>query len=383
MTGFVKDLMYTQSLRFPWLRVGYWVQSRSRGQVKHKVAVLRQNLSRFPISQQKSLLKDVMIGCFYIRDIRHGLGRRDVSRWMMLELERVFPGFLIMVLPYLHLFGYWKDFNLILQDIHQDKAYQDLENAIYQHLETRILSDIAAYNENRVHSISLLAKYIGKERGALDRQTGFARRFANQLYGTESTESNNQTSSDIHRINLKKYRFMIATLRPFAYRHFQEDPVLMDCEKLDSTQDIARVSIFNFKDVFTRLCKLSHHYKNLPTYFEMKSDPSWFGPYSSEEYTDSENDEDNNENETPPEISQRAMDRLKECSTSELPLETVETTLEPESNPEISDEFVVVESELFSSQEVNKESSSPPTSPKSSAESTPESSSSGWFSWFF
>merc|ERR1711865_1210340 len=97
-----------------------------------------------------------------IRDKKLDYGRKDISRWMLLEFELKYPRFLKELIPILKYFGYWKDYNLILEEINENILYQDIESDIYLFLLTSLKKDIEYLNEGNYHQISNLSKYIGK-----------------------------------------------------------------------------------------------------------------------------------------------------------------------------------------------------------------------------
>ena len=162
----------------------YWISCKKNNDIRKKFKKIHLNTPSF--FKNKKNLKNFIILILYIRDKDYGLGMKDISRWMLLELELLEEGVIFSLFECIPIFGYWKDFNLILLDIYGDNRYSVLENQIYDYLKQTLMQDINNYNDGYYSNISLLSKYIGKERKSLDKKTGFTRKFVLELYPGES-----------------------------------------------------------------------------------------------------------------------------------------------------------------------------------------------------
>jgi DNA-directed RNA polymerase subunit M/transcription elongation factor TFIIS len=162
----------------------YWTNCKTREEIASRVKEANIEILRYSKSPglMKHQVTSLALMCLFIRDYREGLGYKDISRWMILELDRVFPSFASSIVPSLPVFGYWKDLNLILIDVYGDLHYEPLVERIYEYLSNRYYKDLNYYKIGEENRISLLVKYIGKERRSLDRKTGFTRKFVARNY---------------------------------------------------------------------------------------------------------------------------------------------------------------------------------------------------------
>lgn len=158
-----------------FLEPSFWMDCQSRYSVKQKI---NENLCQ--INDENIL--DLLLLTLYIRDKSHGLGNKNISRWMLIELETEFPGFCSSVLENLPKFGYWKDLNLILIDIFGNSRLEYFEKSIIKIIKNQFKLDQYYLESHQYDKMSNLCKYIGKERKSLDKKTGFTRKIVPQIY---------------------------------------------------------------------------------------------------------------------------------------------------------------------------------------------------------
>jgi hypothetical protein len=182
----------------------FWTVCQSRFEIKENIEYFSFSIKDIlynSYDKKKKYFEHIIFLIFFIRDKYIGYGLKDISRWMLLELDRQYDGILDLIISNLIHFGYWNDYNLILKEINKDPYYKKTEKKIYKFILESFKKDIYFYENKQYERISNLVKYIGKERKSLDKQIGFVRIFVSLLYPELS-----------QRVALKKYRIMCSNL---------------------------------------------------------------------------------------------------------------------------------------------------------------------------
>ena len=191
----------------------------SRSQVSKLLSeVMTLSQPRIKICQAKTVAT-----CFNIqahcRDCRGGKGEKDASRYLLLELYRLYPEATLKMLPLQPEFGYWKDFNLIIADCHNCTEYAPLIDKIYNIMYSQIITDYRTLkskskNDNQATiegtvydhapNLSLCAKWIPKEGRGMDRKYGVTSRLAKlafpEIYAKDRSAA------------LKQWRIIVSSL---------------------------------------------------------------------------------------------------------------------------------------------------------------------------
>ena len=125
---------------------------------------------------------DLIVSCFQLRDIRtNGKGRRSLAYKMFLELYNYWPQTMLQLLPEFINHGSWLDLN---------KLYELCENS-YSEIQEQCL-DLWTSQLNKDHQlvlgeknptgVSLVAKWIPKEKCSLNRKTKVTVRICERLF---------------------------------------------------------------------------------------------------------------------------------------------------------------------------------------------------------
>jgi hypothetical protein len=124
---------------------------------------------------------------FQVRDPRGvGKGEKDVSRWLLLELYTRFPQTFLDLLPLFPEYGYWKDFNFMIQDLHNYYGSQHkLLPLLYDFLVQQYREDLNTFQHRKdgeKPKLSLLIKFIPKEGRSFDKKYGSTKQIVKRLY---------------------------------------------------------------------------------------------------------------------------------------------------------------------------------------------------------
>jgi hypothetical protein len=120
-------------------------------------------------------LADLCVLCFQTRDVRGGKGERDLFYVFFAELYKHQPliaGLLVSLIP---TYGCWRDMWALLE------AVPELEDSIMAHVKSVFFADVALLKNGDVNRLSLLAKWLPRER--CGSWPGMARRICTALYG--------------------------------------------------------------------------------------------------------------------------------------------------------------------------------------------------------
>ena len=158
------------------LTLPYWNSITSQSQLEQQVNHILSQLQQVRYEEQQNTLELLGFLILFIRDETHGLGNRDLSRWLLLKLEQDYPSLTYPLIRKLPVFGSWNDLNTILLETNNRLEYATLRGLIIDTIKTQFVQDLNNAKCDRSHLISNLVRYIGKERRALDRRTGFADR---------------------------------------------------------------------------------------------------------------------------------------------------------------------------------------------------------------
>jgi hypothetical protein len=123
-------------------------------------------------------LADLCVLCFQTRDVRGGKGERDLFYVFFAELYKHRPliaGLLVGLIP---TYGCWRDMWALLE------AVPELEDSIMAHVKTVFFEDVALLASGDVGRMSLLAKWLPRER--CGSWPGMARRLCTALYGART-----------------------------------------------------------------------------------------------------------------------------------------------------------------------------------------------------
>ncbi|GAG28532.1 unnamed protein product, partial [marine sediment metagenome] len=161
-----------------------WIECKSIIDVRTNVIEIKKILNNLNYNniEFNKIITDISLLCCYIRDHKNGMGKKNITRWMILEFKKIHKDFDVMMIPMFQLFGCWKDLNLLLLDINNNKDHEYLETKIYEYLVDNFKKDLDNFKEKKYNNISLLVKYIGKERRSLDKRLNFTRKFVSIMY---------------------------------------------------------------------------------------------------------------------------------------------------------------------------------------------------------
>lgn len=134
---------------------------------------------------------DLFVLMYQTRDIRGGKGRRILFYQILLIIYKFFPNIILNLLYLVPDYGYFKDYFNLLKIIYGDgidHLYEPLIDKIYSIVANQLKLDAGAYEnsvkESRKPLISLLAKYIPKEKKHFDKQYHFVDKITTMMYSS-------------------------------------------------------------------------------------------------------------------------------------------------------------------------------------------------------
>lgn len=249
-----------------FLTTDYWESKLTRHDIKLSVEEFCYHIKDYHRSDREQIINELLVLTFFIRDKYIGLGNKDISRWMFLELELAYPGFLSKVLKSIPDFGYYKDYNLILIDIVNDKKFKHIEDNIYNIILEQFKLDLLNYEKTNYDSISLLVKYIGKERRCLDKKTGFSSKLASLLYP-------NLTFTQ----KLRKYRADCSKLS--SIKNIKNNKNKINMPKKIKDKDAKKINFHTLKQNMASYPRYLNLNTNLPMPFSFSNKKSLSGNY--------------------------------------------------------------------------------------------------------
>jgi hypothetical protein len=175
--------------------------------IKNVKNTLAQHKNSFDKNEFIHLNMDLITSCFQLRDIRtNGKGRRKLAYTMFLELYKYWPQTMIELFPELVNHGSWLDLNKLYELCHGNSQLNDICEKCLDLWTDQLRKDnkILSSGEN-LKEISLLAKWIPKEKASLNRKTRVTEKICERLFPTESTKNK--------KIVLKKFRKFLAPIQ--------------------------------------------------------------------------------------------------------------------------------------------------------------------------
>ena len=91
------------------LRLQFWSSVKTQYELNQRFNSVLTDLERTNSSDRQTMLELFGFLVLYIRDRKTGMGKRDLSRWLLLALERSYPSLTHTLVARLPQFGYWKD----------------------------------------------------------------------------------------------------------------------------------------------------------------------------------------------------------------------------------------------------------------------------------
>lgn len=148
------------------------------------------------------VLVDLFATVFLTRNCRGGKGEKALFYKMLLHLYHEFPETVVGLLDLVPHYGYWKDYQLILEMVNgsRKETYAHLVNRIYEilvnELENNKKEIQLAKIENRTPKISFVAKFIPKEGKHFDRATNFVSNMCKLMFNDTLTGVENKTREE-------------------------------------------------------------------------------------------------------------------------------------------------------------------------------------------
>ena len=176
-----------------------------------------------------TVIIDLFVIIFQTRDIRGGKGRRNLFYHLILITYEFFPQIIIDLLFLIPNYGYYKDFFNILEMAYTrdvtEHRYKLLIDKIYELVINQIRLDAGEYEnaikESRKPMISLLAKYIPKEKKHFDRKYSFVEKISDLMYPGVDKKSGNRKRTYRLQISLLNKALNVVEIKMSA-RKFSE-----------------------------------------------------------------------------------------------------------------------------------------------------------------
>ena len=140
----------------------------------------------------------------YTRNVRGGVGERDLAYYMMMYLlsEEDFQS-VDVLLPYFGHFGYWKDYMNMIKMAKEDKTFNINEGSAHNFIRRVVnfycdalktdLDKVVAASGDEKPSISLAAKWCPSDRDAIDKKYHILDKFAFRMASLMGWETNDKT----------------------------------------------------------------------------------------------------------------------------------------------------------------------------------------------
>lgn len=148
------------------------------------------------------LMSNLIVLCAETRDCRGilgGKGLKDVSFWLYFRLLEDFPETMLNLLTMFIDYGSWKDYQRLYEMASMKQTeYERYTNKpiyVYNRLKQEILElwanqlkyDYRKLREHKLEDISYCAKYVPKEKKALDKKYGVYNKIAKLVFGNSPT----------------------------------------------------------------------------------------------------------------------------------------------------------------------------------------------------
>ena len=143
----------------------------------------------------QNAMATLIVMVWQLRDCRGGKGEKALFHVLLMALYRRFPKSVTALMPLVPEYGYWKDFQHLIQNCHESNRSQDfslMTEECYRLMAEQLKDDRATlddWEENKgkpgcpkMPKLSLAAKYTPKEDRALDKKCGAAKKMAEHLF---------------------------------------------------------------------------------------------------------------------------------------------------------------------------------------------------------
>lgn len=175
-------------------------------------------------------LVDLVILIFVTRNTRGGKGEKDLSYKIFVRVWKDYPATASQLLPLFARYGYWKDLLKLMAIGKGDPDARGLGKAALHVMTKQFLKDVAALDEYEAKladakgdevkvealrkegpALSLLAKWLPRERSKFDKEVNFVNRFVKVVWSETSAENTVVWQSSAKT----RYRKVVAKLTSF------------------------------------------------------------------------------------------------------------------------------------------------------------------------
>jgi hypothetical protein len=137
-------------------------------------------------------LADICVLCFQTRDVRGGKGERDLFYAMFKKLYERQPLVAGLLVPLIPEYGCWRDMWELCERV------PEMSETVYAHTKTVFLRDVELLEKGELTSLSLLAKWIPREKS--ETWPGLGRKLCAYIYGEgEKTKTYRKQVSALNR----------------------------------------------------------------------------------------------------------------------------------------------------------------------------------------
>lgn len=156
------------------------------------------------------IIADLFILTFQTRDCRGGKGERSIFYQLLIELFHVYPETVLLVLPLISEYGYYKDYFNLLSATTISPVYAPFRNTILQIVVRQLRRDELSLSMSQ--TISLCAKYAPRESNkfAKDHKKLF-KRLVMTLYPSNEKDGDSESAVAYERSKML-YRKLLAKL---------------------------------------------------------------------------------------------------------------------------------------------------------------------------
>jgi hypothetical protein len=137
-------------------------------------------------------LADICVLCFQTRDVRGGKGERDLFYAMFKKLYERRPLVAGLLVPLIPEYGCWRDMWELCERV------PEMSETVYAHTKTVFLRDVELLEKGELFKLSLLAKWIPREKS--ETWPGLGRKLCAYIYGEgEKTKTYRKQVSALNR----------------------------------------------------------------------------------------------------------------------------------------------------------------------------------------
>lgn len=172
----------------------------------HREVIRQAKATKEPQVLQYALVT-LWVMSFQLRDCRGpGKGLRDLARWNWIELYLETPQTFLALIEEIPNFGYWKDLQQLVADVHEDSTLMreqmdEICHRVYQVYVDQLRSDHEVSQKGEKGAeYSLVAKWIPKEGRSFDRKYGCTSEIAKLYFPTEFTHCPDRALSLLRKI---------------------------------------------------------------------------------------------------------------------------------------------------------------------------------------